>query len=231
MSVGNHVPGIGAAWRKLDFDPFADGDMSEDDRREYARLWRERDATASTRGRIRVVENVPSSTSLVVPSLPTTRVFTTRDTVTTGHSVTTGDGEAFLRSLPFPLEAVIGRARSEGRTNHLEKPELATWKIRLGVERGLVQPAHVDSVALPEGVDDSTTTVWSGFNLLLGCKWLYDYGASTVFSREFAASWCGVSERQARDSITTLKRMGYMLAVGKYGRRSATLWLPRGVQA
>jgi hypothetical protein len=239
VSVGDHVPAIAAVWRELGFNPFANGDIGEDVRRECARLWDERDALARAQRRkptSRVVENLPSSsTSLVVPSL-TTRDVSTAEAVTTAEGVTTREGEAFLRSLPFPLEAVLGRARSSGRSGHLEKQELATWKIRLAVERGIAQPANVDTVALPEGTDGSTVTVWAGFVFLLECKWRYDYGAPTLFSREFAAPWCGVSEWQARDGITTLKRMGYMLpvgkyAVGKYGRRPATLWLPRGARS
>ena len=89
-----------------------------------------------------------------------------------------------------------------------------------------MRPAPVDAAVLPEGVAAPTWRVWNGLVFLLGCKWLYEPARPTVFSREFAAPWCAVSDWQARDAITALKRMGYMVVVGKHGH--ATLWLPRG---
>jgi hypothetical protein len=99
------------------------------------------------------------------------------------------------------------------------------WKIRLAVERGLVRPHRVLTLAL-SGADPPTVKVWEGFLLLVGCKWLYEPAVPTVFSREFAAPWCGVTVEQARVAITALKGTGHMRPVGRCGR--ATLWLPGG---
>jgi hypothetical protein len=102
----------------------------------------------------------------------------------------------------------------------------AAWKIRVAIERGLVRPAHVGATPLFATVGEVTRAVYYGFLFLLACKWLYAKGEATVFCRTFAGPWCGVSERQARDAITALKRLGYLIDTGERYRQ-ATLWLPR----
>jgi hypothetical protein len=129
-----------------------------------------------------------------------------------------------LRSLPLSVDETLARAAEAGRTPRLGTPEFDVWKIRLAVERGHVRPHPVPTVALVDA-DFATVRTWEGFRLLVSAKWLYEPGAPTVFGREFAAGWSGVTVKQARDGITALKRMGLMVPVGRHG--PATLWVPR----
>jgi hypothetical protein len=112
-----------------------------------------------------------------------------------------------------------------------EKPPAAlyAWKVRLAVENGLAYPAPVDTVALPVGTDGATDAVWNGFVFLLGCKRLWSPKPGSTYSREFAAPWSGVSVWQARDAITVLSRIGYLIDSGERAGR-ATIWLPRGAE-
>jgi hypothetical protein len=161
------------------------------------------------------------------PSSTTTRGLTTLGLHNyCGSSTTRGvEGREFLEALPYSVDDVRARARRVGRDPGLKTPEFVTWKIRLAVEEGVVAPAQVNTIALPDSFNPATKLVWHGFVLLLACKWLYAFGEPTVFSREFAAPWSGVSVQQANDGITTMKRAGYMIEVGKF--RRSTLWLPR----
>jgi hypothetical protein len=76
-----------------------------------------------------------------------------------------------LRSLPLSVDETLARARASGRPLRFGQRELYVWKIRLAVERGLVRPHRVLTVALT-GADFPTVKVWAGFVLLVGCKWL-----------------------------------------------------------
>ena len=161
----------------------------------------------------------PSSSPL--PSLsPPTRLLPTRDETTKD----TTTGAKFLESLGLSVDETLARAHAAGRFPRPVTPEFYAWKIRLAVERGKVKPYPVRTACI-SGSHTPTIKVWDGFVLLVRCKWLYAPGVPTTFSREFAAPWCGVTVRHARDGITALKRAGYMLPVGKHGR--STLWLPK----
>jgi hypothetical protein len=106
----------------------------------------------------------------------------------------------------------------------LNAPEAATWGIRALVEAGVMQPVAFDA---PELLDAtlSTRMVYAGFLSLLSCKWHVDYGAPTAFTREFAATWCRVTPKQARHAISTLtKENGPIKFVGSYKR--ANLYFP-----
>jgi hypothetical protein len=46
------------------------------------------------------------------------------------------------------------------------------------------------------------------------------------FERRFAASWCGVTEDEARAAIELLRESGYMIEYGRSGH--LRLWLPKG---
>jgi hypothetical protein len=46
------------------------------------------------------------------------------------------------------------------------------------------------------------------------------------FERRFAASWCEITEDEARMAIDVLRDTGYMLERGRSGH--LRLWLPKG---
>jgi hypothetical protein len=87
-----------------------------------------------------------------------------------------------------------------------------------------MQPVSFDAIKLLDG-SAQTRMVYEGFLSLLACKWHIDYSAPTAFTRDFAAAWCGVTSKQARQAISTLtKENGPIKFVGSYKR--ANLYLP-----
>ena len=119
--------------------------------------------------------------------------------------------------------AEVRASLAYGSTVKLRGPEKATWHLRLIVEAGFATPACVELSPLPNGASNAVRRVYDGFKLLLGCKWLYDYGAPTAFSWRFAAAWCGLSERHTGGAITDLLRLGIIQVVSRY---PMTLYLP-----
>jgi Bifunctional DNA primase/polymerase, N-terminal len=122
----------------------------------------------------------------------------------------------------LPLSRV--RAHVAGRRGYLGKPELAVWRLRLAAEVGQFEPVDFDASAVPRGLEP----VWAGFLYLLGIRWAVSPGEPAPFTRRFAASWCDVSEWEARDQLAELERRGLLLPAGR-DPRGTRLWLPKGV--
>jgi hypothetical protein len=68
---------------------------------------------------------------------------------------------------------------------------------------------------------------YEGFVYLLACRWLHTPGDPAPFAHDFAAAWCGVTARQAKDARLELVRLRMLEEKGKVGQ--VKLWLPRGV--
>ncbi|MGI8588312.1 MAG: bifunctional DNA primase/polymerase [Chloroflexia bacterium] len=111
-------------------------------------------------------------------------------------------------------------------TEPLSDPEITTWHLRLLVETGYVRPASVDLRPLAPGASYTLLKVYDGFKLLLGCKWLYEFGQPTAFAWRFAAPWCGVAINTCRDAMAELLRQHIIKGVGHH--RGTNLWLPTG---
>jgi hypothetical protein len=122
----------------------------------------------------------------------------------------------------LPLSRV--RAHVAGRRGYLGKPELAVWRLRLAAEVGQLEPVAFEVPPAPRALEP----VYTGFLYLLGIRWAVSPGEPAPFSRRFAASWCGVSEWEARDALTELQRRGLLVPAGR-DPRGTRLWLPRGV--
>jgi hypothetical protein len=120
----------------------------------------------------------------------------------------------------------VRAAQAYGEVRRLHGPEMATWRMRLLVEAGILRAVAVGAPAMPADAPGYVHQVYGSFLYLLGCKWLYRHGAPTAFSRGFASAWCGVGERQAGDAIQHLTAAGFMRCVGKVGRMP--LYLPGG---
>jgi hypothetical protein len=121
----------------------------------------------------------------------------------------------------LPLSRV--RAYVAGRRGYLGKPELAVWRLRLAAEVGQLERVGFDAPSVPRGLEP----VWAGFLFLLGIRWAVSPGEPAPFTRRFAASWCGVSEWEARDAVTELQRRGLLSPVRR-DPRGTRLWLPQG---
>jgi hypothetical protein len=123
----------------------------------------------------------------------------------------------------LPLSRV--RAHVAGRRGYLGKPELAIWRLRLAAEVGAIEPVRFEAPSVGAELE----SLWTGFLYLLGCRWHVSPGEPAPFTRRFAASWCGVSDWQARDGLAELHRIGLFRLAGR-DRRGTRLWLPRGVR-
>ena len=139
------------------------------------------------------------------------------------------DGAAWF-VLPEVYAAVVA-----GEVRKLRGPELAVWTLRLAVDAGVLAPARVDAPDPPGDLSPVARQVYEGFLRLLGCKWLHDPGAPTVFSWRFAASWCGVgrggaAQRKAGEAMRELLQRGLIRKVVEHrpasGGRAQALFLP-----
>jgi hypothetical protein len=99
-----------------------------------------------------------------------------------------------------------------GKLNKLPKPSRKTWRLRLMIEAGLLDPYPVEMKPLPDEMPKLLRHFCERFRYLCACKWTYQERAPTMFSDEFAAGWCGIRE----GSIWKLRRLaiahGFMVA-------------------
>ena len=83
----------------------------------------------------------------------------------------------------LPL-ATVRAALGYGEVKQLNKGELAVWQTRLLIEAGLIAPAPVTLLPLPDGESETVHKVYEGFRRLLGCKYLRESNAPTAFAHE-----------------------------------------------
>ena len=128
----------------------------------------------------------------------------------------------------FYYLAEVYASQRGGRTVCLSRSELPTWQLRLLVDTGFAEPVAVDIRCLPEGTSRIVRTVYDGFVLLLGCRWLHTPGLPTPYTWRFAARWCGVSERHAGEAISELEKLGIIRVAGYHPGlgRPMRLFLP-----
>jgi hypothetical protein len=142
------------------------------------------------------------------------------------------DFHAGRHGSPEWLSLAAVRAAIAGRTQQILGPELATWKLILLVEAGLLSLVAVPAPPLPIGTGAVLRHVYERFLFLLGCRWNYEYGAPAPFTRQFAAALCSVTEREARDAIEELESLGAIYAASTRaagGVKRLRLWLPGAI--
>jgi hypothetical protein len=118
-------------------------------------------------------------------------------------------------------------AAAHGRQGRLSRPEFTTWAYRLDVESGRCRPYEVGATRLPDDSNRVVRTSFDGFVYLLACRWLHTPFEPAPWTHEFAAAWCGIPARLAKDARRELVQMKALIHVGDWKR--AKLWLPRGV--
>jgi hypothetical protein len=116
--------------------------------------------------------------------------------------------------------------RSHGRSSTVSNVERALWATRLAAEDGLIDLPYVPARELEQGTSATASRVFEGFLLLVACKWHRFPGSAVLFSRSFAASWCQVTEDEARTATNILQACGAIVCAGRWTGR-ARLWLPR----
>jgi hypothetical protein len=126
----------------------------------------------------------------------------------------------------FLTLAEVAYALAAGEVRTLPAPALAAWHLRLLVLTGHAEPADVHLPPLPLDAPPWLRPVYRGFEFLLQCKWLYQYGEPTAFGRDFAATWCNVTPKQARTAIDKMVELGIIVPRGKH--KFCKLFLPPG---
>jgi hypothetical protein len=116
--------------------------------------------------------------------------------------------------------------RAHGRSSTVSNVERALWATRLAAKEGLVDLPHVPARELEPGTSAIASGVFGSFLLLVACKWHRFPGSAVLFSRSFAASWCQVTEDEARRATNVLQACGAIVCVGRWTGR-ARLWLPQ----
>jgi Bifunctional DNA primase/polymerase, N-terminal len=121
--------------------------------------------------------------------------------------------------------ALAGRPRARG-------PELATWKLILLAEAGVLPARPLMPMPVPAQASERARQVYDRFMFVLGCRWNYTHGEPMPFSQRFGAALTGLSPSQVWWATRELERLGLLERVGTTGtgRQQAFLWLPRGVR-
>ncbi len=119
-------------------------------------------------------------------------------------------------------------AQITGRTTKLAAPTHLIWLMRLLIAIEGVDAADVALPPLPAHAFASVRTVYDGYTLLLGCRWLYAPGEPAPFTVRFAADWCGVSHATAAQAIAALIEMKVItkVDVAKAKGKTIPLYLP-----
>jgi hypothetical protein len=110
-----------------------------------------------------------------------------------------------------------------GQAVRLRGPSVATWQLRLLVEAGHLEPHPVPARPLPPAVPPVIRRVYTGFVLLLGCKWWHTPQAPAPFAWRFAAAWCGLGEGQIKEAMQWLLAQEFMRQVGTHQRMALLL--------
>ena len=80
------------------------------------------------------------------------------------------------------------------------------------VEAGVLEPYPVEMKAIPDDMPPVLQRFCLGFRYVCAVKWTYQPLAPTMFTKAFAAGWCGIRE----GSIGKVKRLamahGFLLA-------------------
>jgi hypothetical protein len=127
----------------------------------------------------------------------------------------------------LPLSRV--RAELAGRRGPLHGPELAVWRLRLGVEAGIFDAVDLETPAPPSDLSVQAVKVLGGFLHLLSVRWIREPDVPAPFAVDFASAWCGVGRRQAHEGFREIRNRGLVRLAGRDGR-GTSLWLPREVR-
>ena len=163
--------------------------------------------------------DIPSSETSTKGSYLLRTGPSTADEPSTGYRPSTRDRGSGWEVVKF------ARAHGYKLEGRLSVPEFITWKLRLEVEAGKRAPAEIKAAPLLDDVSSTTKIVYDGFVYLLACRWLHTPAEAAPFVPEFAAAWCGVTARQAKDARRELVKRKMLEHVGTSKR--AKLWLPR----
>jgi hypothetical protein len=105
----------------------------------------------------------------------------------------------------WPVPDVFA-AMVTGQVKRLPRPSRKTWRLRLMVEAGLLDPYPVEMKPVPDDMPRLLRHFCERFRYLCACKWTYQERAPTMFSDAFAAGWCGIRE----GSIWKLRRLALL---------------------
>jgi hypothetical protein len=121
--------------------------------------------------------------------------------------------------------ALAGRPGARG-------PELATWKLILLAEAGVLPAQPVTAAPLPASASEDARGLYECLLFVLGCRWNYSPGEPMPFSQRFGAAIGGLSQSRVWRAMRELERLGLLERAGATGkgRRQTPLWLPNGVR-
>jgi hypothetical protein len=122
----------------------------------------------------------------------------------------------------------VWAARAYGADRKLSNIEIATWTRRLGHELGVFEPLGVLVPELPAGASRHASVARAGFQLLVGMRWADGPRRPVPYTVRFVAAWCGLSFRDAHESLTELRDAGVIQQADRVGR--IPLYLPGRAQ-
>jgi hypothetical protein len=115
-----------------------------------------------------------------------------------------------------PRDELEGTGASGGNTRRGGSTR-AKWKLRLAIDCGIVSRPKLVLPGLPEDAADTEKRTWHGIVSLLEverCCGCHPPGSALMATPAFMAPWCGISEHEARDGISRLRRRSFLVKRG-----------------
>ncbi len=156
-----------------------------------------------------------SSKDVVLSSTDKSLFYGQTDNRSSGDSCSSTDNRHFQSS-----DAVLRFARSHGYAlgRKLTDNELFPWGHRLEIESERAKPVAIPAPELPTATHHITRRYFTSFIYLLQCRQRTDPSNEVPFTHEFAAAWCGITTRQAKDARRECVRLKVMVYAGRAKR-------------
>jgi hypothetical protein len=109
----------------------------------------------------------------------------------------------------------------------LRKGEFVRWKVRLGIEAGVLARPLIELAALPNDAPEYVRRAYEGLQLFVAVRTHTDPpNEAFPFARGFASEWCGLDHVKTRAAISALRDAGVLVKVGetKIGSHVAYLY-------
>jgi Bifunctional DNA primase/polymerase, N-terminal len=97
----------------------------------------------------------------------------------------------------------------------LPKPSRKTWRLRLMIAAGLLEPYPVPMCPTPLEAPRIVHQLCAGFEHLLEYKWHHCPNTATQFSQNFAARWCGIPRGSVAYTLSLAMRMDLIVYAGR----------------
>jgi len=116
--------------------------------------------------------------------------------------------------LHWPLPDVYAALMTR-KLKRLPKASRKTWRLRLMIAAGVLEPYPVPMRPTPPDAPMIVHHLCAGFKHLLECKWHHCPNTATQFSQGFAARWCGIPKGSVSYALQYAQRLDLIVYAGQ----------------